>query len=306
MPKTHTLKDMHKLASSKGGKCLSDVYINAHTPCTFQCSEGHIWSTQPTTLQQGTWCPTCGTKRAAEKHRLTIEHMYEIAAERGGKCLTTKYIDSSTKLKWQCSKKHIWKATPNHIRQGAWCSECVGNKRYTLKETQQLAIKKGGKCISTEYKGSDTPLEWECSYGHIWRVTPHHVRQGHWCPYCASGRSERLCRELFEKIFSNPFPKIKPKWLNGNKKYPLELDGYCEELSLAFEYQGGQHFKYVRHFHRTKRQYNDLLERDKLKRKLCRENNVTLIEVPYTVEDDAMEDYIIERCASQGIAPKAS
>ena len=39
--------------------------------------------------------------------RLTIEEMRTIAAHRGGFCLLSKYINNKTKLKWQCSKKHI-------------------------------------------------------------------------------------------------------------------------------------------------------------------------------------------------------
>lgn len=37
-----TLEDMQNLAESRGGKCLSDRYINSQTHMTFQCKNGHV------------------------------------------------------------------------------------------------------------------------------------------------------------------------------------------------------------------------------------------------------------------------
>jgi hypothetical protein len=46
------------------------------------------------------------------------------ANKKGGKCLSTVYVNSQTKLKWQCAKGHIWEAKPNTIQQGHWCKIC--------------------------------------------------------------------------------------------------------------------------------------------------------------------------------------
>lgn len=56
----------------------------------------------------------------------------------------------------------------------------------------------------------------------------------------------------------------------------LELDGYCEELGIAFEYDG-------KHFHRNG--MNDLLEqmtRDDRTNDLCKKNGISLIRIPHT------------------------
>lgn len=57
----------------------------------------------------------------------------------------------------------------------------------------------------------------------------------------------------------------------------VELDIFIPQLSLAFEYQGKQHYKniYAIGEHRT------VQERDNLKQVLCEKANITLIEVPY-------------------------
>ncbi|NNN04523.1 MAG: zinc-ribbon domain-containing protein [Elusimicrobia bacterium] len=51
--------------------------------------------------------------------------MREIARARGGRCLSRKYINSKTKLWWQCGVGHKkWAARPANIKVGSWCPEC--------------------------------------------------------------------------------------------------------------------------------------------------------------------------------------
>lgn len=54
--------------------------------------------------------------------------MQELAKSRGGKCLSDKYINNRTKLRWQCNEGHIWKSTPNSIKNGSWCPICSRRK----------------------------------------------------------------------------------------------------------------------------------------------------------------------------------
>ena len=54
---------------------------------------------------------------------------------------------------------------------------------------------------------------------------------------CSNSKSEKLMSEYVDKHFSNnTFKKIRPDWLENITGYNLELDYYCEELKLAFEY----------------------------------------------------------------------
>ncbi len=61
--------------------------------------------------------------------KLTIDVMQEIAKSRGGKCLSTKYVNSKTKLYWECSEGHRWSARPSDIKAGKWCRVCSYAKR---------------------------------------------------------------------------------------------------------------------------------------------------------------------------------
>lgn len=81
----------------------------------------------------------------------------------------------------------------------------------------------------------------------------------------------------------------------------MELDGYNEDLAVAFEYQGGQHYHYHNLFHESLEDFEQRIADDNLKRKVCMENNVTLIEVPYTVQYNQLPNYIIDECKKKNI-----
>lgn len=114
------------------------------------------------------------------------------------------------------------------------------------------------------------------------------------CYKCSKFRSENFCRNIFEKIFDKQFEKNRFKFINK-----LELDGFNEEIKMAFEYQGKQHFEYMPYFHRNG--VSDLekqKERDKFKRETCAKQGITLIEIPYNFNynnPSALIDFIFDQ-----------
>ena len=123
------LDNLKSLAKSKGGKCLSDRYTNNETHLQWQCKKGHVWKAKSGNIKSEKWCPICAIEYVASLRRGNIKDMQEIAKSRGGKCLSEKYINVDTKLKWQCGKGHIWEAVPSSIKRGSWCARCVRRKQ---------------------------------------------------------------------------------------------------------------------------------------------------------------------------------
>jgi len=272
-----TIFEMQRIALIKGGKCLSKKYINNSTKLLWQCKDGHEWEAVPNAIRiHNTWCPEC-----ANRKKLTIEIAQDIANKKGGICVSKSCDSNKSRLKWKCKYGHLWIATLDKVKnQGSWCPKCSGNTRLNIEDMQALAKKRGGKCLSSNYINNSNNLLWECKFGHQWSAIAGNIKKGKWCPECAGSRGELITRRFFENIFQKAFPKSRPPWLKvGSNR--LELDGFCYELGLAFEYQGNYHFS-KKHFWFSKNE-QDFRHRQKLdgiKRNLCAENKVILLEIP--------------------------
>jgi hypothetical protein len=115
-------------------------------------------------------------------------------------------------------------------------------------------------------------------------------------------KTENKCRSIIEKIFNRSFPSIRPDFLrNPATGKNLELDCYNEKLGIAIEYNGVQHYKYSPFFHRSKKDFHSQVHRDDWKRKVCREKGIKLIEIPYWVTEDNLEDFIRNKLSTLGV-----
>jgi hypothetical protein len=50
---------------------------------------------------------------------------------------------------------------------------------------QELAIQRGGKCLSKDYINIDTKLKWQCHCAYVWEAIPYSIKNGTWGPKCA-------------------------------------------------------------------------------------------------------------------------
>ena len=75
----------------------------------------------------------------------------------------------------------------------------------------------------------------------------------------------------------------------------LELDGYNENLAIAFEYNGKQHYERVPQW-QTEEEFKRLQKTDKEKIELCKNKTIHLIVIPYTVKYNDLYTYIYSKC----------
>ena len=238
-----TIEKMQNIAASRGGKCLSKEYSNNRSKLLWQCSKNHVWEASPDSIKSGSWCPAC-----AGRPKLTIDGMETIAGSHGGECLSKEYVNAHVHLKWRCKEGHEWEATYNNIGKGKWCPRCAteevaAKQRLTIEEMQAIAESRGGKCISDLYVNIDTKLDWECIRGHRFKARPDTVKRVQWCPECKASISENIVRAFFEELFRNKFPQVWPSWLRNSNGRVMQIDGFCKNLKIGFEYQGQQHFE---------------------------------------------------------------
>ncbi len=79
---------------------------------------------------------------------------------------------------------------------------------------------------------------------------------------------------------------VRPEWLLSPDSGRLELDFFIEELDVAIEVQGAQHYKFMPHFHAS---YDDFLKRrrdDQFKAEVCITLGIQLFEASNKAEAD--------------------
>ena len=83
-----------------------------------------------------------------------------------------------------------------------------------------------------------------------------------------------------------PTRQVSPSWLGRQ-----HLDVFIEELSLAFEYNGEQHYRPIEFFG-GQEQFNKQCELDQRKQKLCDTHGVELIVIPFDMAHGEQVDTI--------------
>ena len=116
---------------------------------------------------------------------------------------------------------------------------------------------------------------------------------------------ERRVRELLRAItgLHDDWRSVRPKWLMGFCKRPLELDCFSKRWlfpgydgGTAVEVDGMQHSRFSRHYHKTMEEFQEQQRRDTLKDAECRRHMVKLVRVPHRdrLDDSQLAAFLVE------------
>jgi len=261
-------------------------YVNNTTPVKLVCPEHGTFLQRP-----GDHLSGCGCRKCADEKFKTSQADFIALCE---KTWGTKY--RYDKVIYKGSNKKITITCPIHGDFEVIASSFVGNGhnrgcRYCAIEEHRLTtnefIQKAKEIHGEKYDyskvnyiNSDTKVEIICpKHGSFWQFPTNHLK-GTNCPQCAAEINifeTRLYDELATKFPQADFiHSYKNKELLGK----LELDIFSPTYKIAVEYQGGQHF-HPCHFFGGEKSFVKQVERDKLKRNLCFENGIKLLEFSY-------------------------
>ena len=158
--------------------------------------------------------------------------------------------------------------------------------------------KRGGFMISPPevYQNNHTKLTVKCQDDHLFGISANNIRNGRWCPECQININEHVTIKAAEHLFGKPFIKVRPDWLRPTpESAPLELDGYNEELGIAIEYNGIQHYQYHPFFHNNdSEKFKAQQQRDTWKEKTCKQRGIKFMKVPYKLVFDDICEYLYD------------
>ena len=116
-------------------------------------------------------------------------------------------------------------------------------------------------------------------------------------------KGEAECRRVLQSLFKRKFASSRPDFLRNpvtGGNFNLELDCYDSLMKLAVEYNGVQHYVYTPYFQKSKAHFLNQKYRDDMKQRICKENGVILITVPYTVKLKDIHSFIVGECRKYG------
>lgn len=257
-------------------------YINSKIKVCIICSKHGEFLQHPHKHLRGQGCPKCKGEKIANKKLYSQEKFVSLAIEKHNNKFDyskVKYITARNKVCIVCPKHGEFWQTPMKHLQGQGCPMCIQNKPLTKEEFIKKSKKiHNGKYdySNIEFKNMNTKISILCPKHGEFKQKPikHIIGQG--CPICA----QELCyseTRLFEEL-----KKLLPQytiirqqkfpWLTKNKS----LDIYIEELDLAIEYQGEQHFWPIEYFGgKNKFIKTQLLDNEKYNE--CKNNNIKLL-----------------------------
>lgn len=285
---------------------LLDPYKNLTTSMNCVC----IKHNQPTkkTMQEilkGQGCFECGKEKLSEMNFNTIEDVQDRISKLNPHIKIINYNGMTNLADCYCEKHNedFTKSPPILINCVSGCSKCYVEN---LRATQGLGIDEFKKRLSKkhpcvkvigEYVNNSTPIELYCTeHDYFYSLSPADILKRYNC--CDKSRKtykeEQMCQLLEKWGFNIQRGKI---FLDCRDKNPLPFDAYMVDYNICVEYDGEQHSRPIRYGTQKMEdaidKYNYTVRHDEIKNKYCKDNNISLIRVPFW-EYENMDYYLFD------------
>lgn len=207
-----------------------------------------------------------------------------------------------------------YEARISHVKNGniQKCKECRKNARSGINNHnfKNLIGKKFGKLTVIELLGSDQSLinkrisgekknVWrcQCDCGNFINRTTNELTSGNIssCGQCSfNSRGEHEIASLLR--LNNIAFETQKKFPSCKDKKELPFDFYLPEFKVLIEYDGLSHYKSNSYGSwNTEENVKNTQYHDKIKNEWCKNNNITLIRIPYThLKEISIKDLLPE------------
>lgn len=265
-------------------------YIDSKTKVCIICPEhGEFWQTPGNHYHYG--CMKCGgtykmdSKTFVNKARKIFGDKYSYDK--------VIYTTTDAKVIIGCPEHGDFEQTPHDHLGGHGCPICGGAISYTTESFIEAAKKVHGDCYSynkVEYVKSTNKVIITCPKHGDFKQKPSVHLFGAGCPKCKRSRGEEAIALLLNDLNISYIEQYR---INDNFKTRNEIvvDFYIPNKRCIIEYNGAQHYIPMEFFG-GKDQLVNQQKRDAELREYCRNNDIKLVEIPYT--ETNIEEVIIE------------
>lgn len=257
-------------------------YKNNRTEICITCKKHGDFYIKPYNHLKGKGCPSCDNSMRMNK-KIFIDRSTEIHKKRYDYSLV-EYKNNKTKVKIICRNHGEFLQRPNDHLMGQGCPECkkikigrgkkLGKKNFVLE-----SIKTHGHLYDytkVKYKRGDKKVIIICEKHGEFLQTPKNHILGNGCPKCKMSKGEITIMNYLKSIeIEYEYQKM---FKYRNKK--MFFDFFIPSKNICIEYDGQQHFKPIKVFGGEKR-FNKQIEYDNIKNDFCKNNNITLIRIPF-------------------------
>lgn len=258
-------------------------YVNNKTKILHRCkTDGFEWCVKPNHILGGSGCPVCGSMSSANKRRKTHEqYVKEIEKINHDIEVVGEYIDDTTKILHRCKLDgYEWMAKPNNILHGKGCPRCAKCERYGHEEyVKRVSNMNQNIEVVDTYVNDAVKILHRCKIdGCEWCATPNNILRGSGCPKCNNSKGEKAISSWLDKI--GVLYESQKRFDNCRYKLPLPFDFCLPDYNICIEYNGKQHYEPIDIFG-GEEAFEGTVRRDKIKEDYCKDNNISLIVIPY-------------------------
>lgn len=253
-------KSFHLKIKTLGGVVVGN-YKNTHTSIECICRNNHICYPKPNLINQNYgMCIKCVNHCTIEAEKNFIENI-----ERVGGRVIGSYIDGKVKVECICKNGHICYPRPTCTQQNRGiCPTCTLERH---KKNFYLRIEKLGGVVIGEYKNAHNKVECLCKNSHVCYPIPNCIQQNRgMCKTCTLEQTE----SNGEKFTTLALDKLGIQYTKQYKhpnlpKLIFDFQFDYEGKMVLIEFDGMQHQKYNKYFHRTPGSFERQRQRDLMK-----------------------------------------
>jgi len=280
-----------------------DVLGGSRKKVWWKCKKGHEWQDSLNHRTQGRKCHYCSGKKICQDNCLLATHPHSIKEWSNKNKIKPNEItySSNKKVWWKCEKGHEWLSTPNSriinnsIRECPYCTNrkvCKDNcLKFIYPELAKEWSNKNKLKPTDVLSGSHLKVWWECQKcKHEWItsiMSRSNKKSG--CPVCNESKGEKEVAKTLEQLNIKYKREYRFKELNRQPFDFAIFKKYARNPYAVIEYQGEQHYMILKYGNKkkkglinAKKRLKEIQKRDMSKRKFCQNNNIKLIEIPYT------------------------